>query len=397
MKKIAVFTRAFDGGGTETALIALLNQLEKMEIEATVFCINKKGVLLHQVPENIGVKEVVFGNSFYQFLVNGEHVRTDSVKILLYKILKKIYVRKYGMEQDRNRLYEYMLSKCEKQSKTYDAVLDFYGYGYFLTAYGAKKVNARKKAMWIHDENIHWIKRVTQYLPSYDKIFCVSEAVKKVFLDKYPQYQEKAEVFYNLIDTEKIVRKAEEEFVDKQFEGELKLVTVGRLEYQKGYDIAIKAARRMTDQDISFCWYIIGEGTERKALEKMIKKEGLKDKVILLGRKENPYPYIKNCDIYVQPSRHEGYGIAILEARVLYKPIIATNLSCVREQIQDGKNGYLVEADGKAFADKIIWLSRSKEAQNKVMEMLKREKIDFSGEMEKLKQLLEDGKEWGNI
>ena len=163
-----------------------------------------------------------------------------------------------------------------------------------------------------------------------------------------------------------------------------KLLTVGRLEYQKGYDLLLEVAKLLKDAAIEFKWYIIGTGSLYENISKEIRVRELSNNVILLGMKENPYPYFLKCDIYVQPSRHEGYGIAIAEARILEKPIIVTNLDCVREQIKDSENGLLCEFDKIDFYNKIKLLINDENLKNKLIENLKRANKEWDNDIKKL-------------
>ena len=123
----------------------------------------------------------------------------------------------------------------------------------------------------------------------------------------------------------------------------MKILTIGRLDRQKGYDLAIKVCESLVKKGYKFQWFVLGRGREENALRVMIEEKKLQETFILLGVRENPYPYIDQCDIYVQPSRHEGYGIAVAEARLLAKPIICTDFAGAKEQIINGKTGKIVE------------------------------------------------------
>lgn len=388
MKRVIILTNAFNMGGTEAALNSLLNSLNPEEYRVTVCCIMKRGPLLERVPDWVEVEELEFKNPMYRIFVSGMKEENSSMRVVLYKVLKKLYYKVYKQTIRENRLYRNLLKKTEPMRETYDLLLDFHGYGYFLTAYGIREVQAKKKAMWIHDEDVSWIYKVGEYMACVDKIFCVSEAVKTSFEKEYPQWAEKTEVFYNLTDTERIRKAASKPLEDPHFEGENKLLTIGRMEDQKGYDIAIEAAKRLKQMGVLFCWFFIGSGTKEKLLKEMVKKEQLDDCVVFMGRKDNPFPYLKACDLYVQPSRHEGYATTVLEARVLKKAIVASNIPSNQEQITDGMNGYLVELDAQKIADKVSQILMDTMYIQKVEDWQKDEIIDFSEEIKKLELLM---------
>ncbi|WP_287973030.1 MULTISPECIES: glycosyltransferase [Blautia] len=392
MIKVLILTNSFAIGGTEAALNSLLKMMNPEEYQITVLAITKEGPLLKEVPGTVKIKQLLFTKSKYRIFVSGRKEKTDSIKTLAAKIEKKYYYFKYKQNAEKNQLYEKILEYTSPLEGEYDLLLDFHGYGYFLTAYGAECIKAKKKAMWIHDENIWWLYKVVSYLGKYDKIFCVSQAVKTSLLQNFPEYKEKAEVFYNVTDTERIKRMADDALNDERYRGNRKILTIGRMEEQKGYDVAIEAAEILKNRNIAFQWFFMGDGNLRQELEKIVKKKGLEKNIIFLGKKSNPYPYIKNCNLYVQPSRHEGYATTILEARVLKKIIVASDIPSNREQIKTGINGYLEILKGEAFAERIEGILQGKEHTEKITGNLENENLDFAGEMKKLDKLLKERK-----
>lgn len=392
MIKVLILTNSFAIGGTEAALNSLLKMMNPEEYQITVLAITKEGPLLKEVPGTVKIKQLLFTKSKYRIFVSGRKEKTDSIKTLAAKIEKKYYYFKYKQNAEKNHLYEKILEYTSPLEGEYDLLLDFHGYGYFLTAYGAECIKAKKKAMWIHDENIWWLYKVVSYLGKYDKIFCVSQAVKTSLLKNFPEYKEKAEVFYNVTDTERIKRMADDALNDERYRGNRKILTIGRMEEQKGYDVAIEAAEILKNRNIAFQWFFMGDGNLRQELEKIVKKKGLEKNIIFLGKKSNPYPYIKNCNLYVQPSRHEGYATTILEARVLKKIIVASDIPSNREQIKTGINGYLEILKGEAFAERIEGILQGKEHTEKITGNLENENLDFAGEMKKLDKLLKERK-----
>lgn len=187
-------------------------------------------------------------------------------------------------------------------------------------------------------------------------------------------------------DIEEIKRKSEQDEVIP-FKDSFNIVTVGRLTEQKGYDIAIKAASILKKRKINFVWYAIGGGRDEEKLKKLVEKCCLENQFVFLGRKRNPYPYMKHCDLYVQPSRHEGYVITLVEARALCLPILSSDIPSAREQIQDGINGYVAELSAEAIADKIEYLYNNPSQMEKTVKYLKEHPIDFSKELLKLETI----------
>ena len=230
--------------------------------------------------------------------------------------------------------------------------------------YVAEYVKAGKKVVFIHIdyESAGYTRELDQgCYEDYDKIYTVSEEVRSHFLAFYPEYEGKTDVFHNIINKEEILRKAGEGggFADG-YEG-FRILSVGRLTWQKAYDVAIEAMKILKDKEYQIRWYVLGEGDQRKKLEKKIKKLDLQDDFRLLGAVDNPYPYYVQTDLYVQAGRYEGKSIAIQEAQVLGCAVIASDRSGNREQIVDGEDGMLCESSPEAVAENVEKLYRDEE------------------------------------
>lgn len=371
MKKMLIMAKALGGGGAEVAMIELINNLPEEEYDITLALLDEDSEYINRLKRNIKIVYISFSSSLKKSLV--------SMYSIPAKILKKIKINKFLP------FYELIFKSVTTQfDNDYDIAIDFYGYGYFLTGYLGKCINAKKKATWLHDEDLKgWFDSVKKYGRYYDKIFAVSSSVKNSFCKSYPKLKDKCEVFYNVIDTNEIISKSRDCSI-KLFDGNFNILTVGRLHKQKGIDIAIEIASELKKKGISFKWYVIGEGKEHKSLKKLIAKFKLEEDFILLGRKDNPYPYMKQCDLYVQPSRHEGYGITVLEARTLCKIVLASDILPFEEQIKNNVNGYLENLDSTSFVKKICEIISDKELNRKILENLKSNQPDFSEEIKKL-------------
>jgi glycosyltransferase involved in cell wall biosynthesis len=181
----------------------------------------------------------------------------------------------------------------------------------------------------------------------------VSKEVQEKFLEVYPDLRERTSIFYNIIDHEMILQKAIEDdgFLDA-YDG-TRLLTVGRLHYQKGYDIAIQAMQILKKRGVRARWYVLGDGALRDKLQEQIREADLEEDFILMGAVSNPYPYYEQCDIYVHATRYEGKSIAIQEAMILGCPVIASNCVGNRETVDDGVNGILCDLSPQGIADAI--------------------------------------------
>lgn len=371
MKKVLFMAKAFGGGGAEVAMLELINKMPEDEYDITLALLDNDLEYFERLNRKIKVVQIEFKNSIARKMVSMYSVPA--------KILKKLAVNKLIP------YYDFLFDSVKNNfDEMYDLALDFYGYGYFLTGFMAERIKAKKKATWLHDEDLHWwFKSVERYAYKYNKIFAVSEAVKNSFCESYPTLKDKTEVFYNVIDTNLIREKSNLECEEK-LQGKFKIVTVGRLHNQKGYDIAIQAAKILKEHGIEFKWYAIGDGKEKDNLKKLIYKCGVEDCFLLMGRKNNPYVYMKQSDLYVQPSRHEGYVITLVEARALDLPIITSDIPSAHEQIKDGINGYIVSLNAEAFASKIEELYRNRELLESTVQYLRVHRPNFDSEIKKL-------------
>ena len=189
-------------------------------------------------------------------------------------------------------------------------------------------------------------------------------------------------VFYNVINNQKIIDAAERETNLPYNKQKINILTVGRLTEQKGIDIAVRAAHLLKKRNISFEWFVIGEGRDHKKLLKLIRQKNVEDCFFLLGRKDNPYPYMKNCTLYVQPSRHEGFGLTLFEARLLKRPVIATNLPAFQEQIIDKKNGLLVDQNNYySLAKNIRLVLEDQNFMDKIKSYIDSENIKYDNNL----------------
>ena len=389
-KNILIVIPAMISGGVEVSLVKFLKYLSKdknLNIDLCLF--ERGGVNYKLIPNNVNIIDVNYKNDIYNFN-NGikdiiKYKGILKIKFLFFRILLKLKL----LNDNWQGYYSLFLKKIIPIKKEYDLAIDYRGYGHLSSCFLAEKVNAKKKIMWLHDEKINWFYRVRIWIKFYDKFYCVSKAVMNKVSKEEKEIVEKLDIFYNLIDFEDIKKKSKEK-VSIKFENCLNIVTCGRLEEQKGYDIAVKIAKILDDNNIKFKWYILGDGSLKNDINKMISDNNLNDNFELLGNISNPFPYIKNADLYVQPSRHEGYGIAIAEARVLGVIPIATNLECVKEQITDGANGFLCDLDEKIFANKIISLINNKKMYDKIKENLKKDNFDFTYQFDKFYKLMEE-------
>ena len=223
----------------------------------------------------------------------------------------------------------------------------------------AENVNANKKILWSHCDMLSVDKKIIdsyeKYIDKFQKIISVSEETNKHFKELMPKQKSKCIYVDNVLDIEGI-RKLSEVKIDDMHsrKEEIKLLTVARLAKGKGIDLAIDTTRKLIDNGYKIKWFIVGDGEERKNLENKVKENNIEKNFILLGSRKNPYPYFKNCDIYIQTSEFEGACTATIEAKILEKPIITTNTSGVNKNFINEKNSLIVNYDSSEIYNSIV-------------------------------------------
>lgn len=359
MKKIALFTQHLKCGGIERSLINLSQELIKNNYDVYIYVIFKTGEFIEFIPKEIEVLTIPLSKSFVKTLP------MHSTKITLKELLKKRdyyhsallginYFRYRSGFPDTNNNFK----KIKSLKTKFDIAISYHIHSPFLVKYVAEKVEASQKISWIHFDfktTQYKVDKLKKYLDCYDNFYGVSQQVVDEFIQLCPQYTNWTKVVYNIINKDEMVEKSLEELpdLDRLSKNKISILSVGRLEHEKGFDLAIKVCSKLVKKGLDFHWYIAGAGSEQKSLELLIQKENLEEYMTLLGLQMNPYPFFRLCDIYVQTSRHEGWGLTITEAKAFGKPIVTTNFPAAKEQIIDGKTGFITEFDVLAMSNKI--------------------------------------------
>lgn len=384
MKKILVCAKSLYSGGVEVSLINFLKELSKNEyFSITLLLCDNAGFYKDAIPNNIDVIEIPFKNIYYNIF---------KTQVGVKKYIKKIFSfwgKLHNSTKIPFKYNNYILSKTLPLSNLkFDLAIDYHGYGYFATQYIITNVYATKKIMFLHDENIDWVPKINNVIDKFDYFFCVSNSCKNILEKSCGIHSDKVKVFHNILDYD-LIKKKSEEYISFE-KTEFDILTIGRLELQKGYDLLLDTASILKKKNKKFKWYIIGTGSMYKYLSNKIDELNLKNYVFLLGFIKNPYPYLRSVDLYVQTSLHEGYGLSIAEARILCKPIISTSIDCIKEQIKSGINGYLVDKNPSAISNKIIELSENPILMKKLVSQLQSETSSITNDLFEIDEILED-------
>ncbi|MGG4167735.1 glycosyltransferase [Rossellomorea vietnamensis] len=372
MKKIVFVTRRMIMGGIEKSLIAMLELIPKNEYEITVLVMSNGGDLVHEVPSHVKIK-CLYGNEkkTIEKILNSTRKGKllDAIKIGWYTYLAKKTDSVFKQES-------YHLKMLPLLEEEYDIAVAYHVPASLPVRFVMDNLKSKTKMAWIHSDVSHYkrqIERYKDYYPRYDKIFCVSKYARERFIEIFPELKKKTTVFYNIVDSNKINRLAiEGEGYKDEFKG-TRVLTVGRLTDEKGQKIIPTVLKKLLLNGFDVRWYCLGEGDSQLEIEEKIKELNLEKNMFLMGTKNNPYPYMKECDIYVQPSKHEGYCITLAEARALNKPIVTTNTIGAMEQIVNGKNGLVVDHHEKYIYKQLINLITNKQLSNRLINNLSKE------------------------
>lgn len=394
-KKILFVIDSLACAGAEKSLITLLSLLdyEKYSVDLQLFAYGRPLEVF--IPKEVNLLEPFEYTKFLNMklsdaLINS--IRKKKIKMIKARFKYSLDLRIYmGGNIKKARLYWKNVSNViENNPKKYDVAIS-YAQG-IPTFYTIDKVNANKKYAWINvTYRLQGEERKFQkkYYDKYNKIVAVSDSARDIFLESFEEYRNKIEVIYDINDFNIINNLSKiDEGYDDQFSG-IKILTIGRLASQKGYDIALDACKRLKEKGVNFRWYVLGVGPLEEEIKNNIEKNNLQDRFKLLGVRVNPYPFIRSCDIYVQTSKFEGFGLAIAEARMLNKLVITTEFDAVYNQMVQRKNGLVVPRNGEAVCSGILELLNNKQLSEEILEYLKNEKKGNVEEIEKIYRLID--------
>lgn len=398
MKKILIFSHAMEIGGAERALIGLLETIDTTKYEVDLFLMRHEGELMKYIPDGIRLlpeskqysclaipfgqvlKRGCFGMAFGRFLGKRKAARR---------------VKELGLSGENDVALEYSHKYTAPflpmvSGETYDLAISFLTPHYYV----AQKVNVKKKIAWIHtDYSIVATDRESQ-LPmwnAYDWIASISDRVTDSFLKAFPELEKKILLIPNIMPMQYLDSMTREFSAEQEMpvDGSIRLLSVGRFCTAKNFDNVPDICRRLREKGYPVKWYLIGFGGDETLIRQKIVEAGVQDFVIILGKKENPYPYIAACDLYVQPSRYEGKCVSVIEAQILHKPVVITDYATSGSQLQDGFDGVIVPMDNAGCADGIAAVMDDKELQQRLIENTYKNDYTNSAQIEKIYRLVE--------
>lgn len=378
-------------GGAEKSLVTLLNMLDYSRYEVDLQLLTTGGEFMRFVPAEVNILPQPDYMRFLELPLRRQimHPRRFAARALYsWRLRRSTFVN-----ADMASLYWRTLGRMIAPSdKYYDAAIA-YSQG-LPTFYTAEKVHAGRKLAWVNiDYNLRGpsLDFQRRFYAAYDRIVAVSDYVREhILVNLYPEFADKLSVMWDIVDPETISRMSllpSEKHVDRSAPV---IMTVGRYSPQKGYDLAIAAAKILRDRGVRFRWYAVGEGDCRREMERLAEAYGLSDVFILTGAAANPYSCMRQCDVYVQPSRHEGFGLTIAEARILGRPVVCTHFEGVEMQITHGVNGLITSFDPTDIADAVERLLNEEQLRADIVSHLETEKRCSAAEPTAFYRLLEE-------
>lgn len=394
-KKIFIFSHAMEIGGAERALLGLLNSIDYSKYEVDLFLLKHSGELMPLIPKQVNLLPEIsqYGAIMKPMVLE---LKEGQIKVVLGRLCGKLKAKLYDIKHALNRStvaieysHKYTVKYLPKvNNEHYDIAISFLTPHYIVF----EKVNADKKIAWIHTDysTIELdVKSELAMWSKFDNIVSISDDVTKAFLSTFPSLENKIVKIENILSKDFIEEQADLFNVKNEMtDDSVKLLSIGRFCEAKNFDNVPEIASIIKSKGIDFRWYIIGYGADENLIKSKITQYNMEDTVIILGKKENPYPYIKACDIYVQPSRYEGKCVAVREAQLLNKPVIITNYASSKSQLQDGFDGIIVPMDNQCCADGIVNVIDDKDLQNQLIENTKKTDYSNSKEIEKLYKLI---------
>ena len=367
-KKILIITYSVGYGGVENALINMLKNTDYSKYNIDLLLTREDNEFIHEIPKevNIIIKKCIslkeqFKNCLRDFKI------IEALKILKIYILKQV-------KKENELLIKSMNIKDNEQYDYAIAYHSFFQMQYIHT------VNAKYKIGFVHCNPYSYRKDIEKYLEFYEKsdlICCVSSEVKDRMIEIDSKLKDKVAVMTNIIDIDKIKKlsRSGQGFQD-DYKG-IRILTVGRLTIEKGYKLVLEVAKKLFENNYKFKWYIVGDGNFRNEFENKIKEYNLQKNCVVLGYTQNPYPYMRECDIYVQPSLSESYCITTAEGKAFNLPVVITNTPGSKEQFENMKTGIITEINAEALYKGIVKILENESLKESIVINLSNEAKNY--------------------
>ena len=386
-------------GGAETSLIGLLQALDPKRVDVDLFLNDHRGEMIAYIPEWVNVLPECKAYTMIERPIK-EVIKKGYIHIVLARLWAKIRFWFYARKKqpiDGSAIFGYVgkyvtpLLPSLKYLGKYDLAISF------VTPHNIvlDKVQAKKKICWIHTDYTNIDVNTALELPiwnCYDHIVSISKEVTKNFCQIFPTLHNKIIEIENILSPNFIHQQAdiEPQPIDmSKVRNGYTLLTIGRYCAAKKLEEIPIICRILTEKGFLVKWYIIGYGGSDEYIRRAIAEEDMEENVILLGKRSNPYPYIKACDWYMQPSRYEGKSVVVREAQILGKPVIITDYPTSVSQLQNGIDGIIVPMDIGKCAEAIAMALTNKKLKESIVNYLITHDYGNESEVEKIYSLVD--------
>ena len=388
-------------GGAETSLIGLLQSLDPVKVDVDLFVYSHEGEMMNFIPNDVNLLPE---NPVWSMLEKPlkEVLRKGYMKMFFARIKARArmacYAKKYK-PIDGSAIVSFVSDEVTKILPSlhhlgeYDLAISFLNLHNFVLDH----VLAKKKICWIHTDYTHIDVNAALELPvwsGYDHVVSISEDVTKTFLQVFPSLKDKIIEIENILSPDYVRQRSllmspDDIHAEMPVSGDcINLLTIGRFSEAKKLEEIPAICRGIVESGVEVRWYIIGYGGSDEYIRREIAREGMQDRVFLLGKKSNPYPYIKACDWYIQPSRYEGKSVVVREAQMLCKPVIITHYSTAPSQVQHGIDGVIVPMDIPGCVEQMVVTLRDDALKQRIVEYLREHDYGNVEEVEKIYKLI---------
>lgn len=349
-KKVLFITPSLCQGGIERSQIIMLQMLDKRKYDLTLFLYHSDLTLLPLVPPEV---RVIVDREQPHYFRRPKAIALNG----LARILRMVGLSKKSQEY-QERLRTYIHEQKAKhpadayfKNEQFDVVVSN---AIGICTEMALHIQAKKHIVWYRASVDMHHEMLTRTFPRYDHIMAVSEGVKDMLWENYPHVKDKVVVLQDYVSAREILDKAEEPSAVSVRRDGCVLCSCGRFTREKGFDMAVEAAKLLKERGFPFIWYFIGDGADRNQLEQQIESLGLQDQIVITGFVDNPFPIMKQCDIYIQPSYEESFGRTIKEALILGKRVVSTDTAGGREILGGKQHGVITPIHAQGMADGIL-------------------------------------------
>lgn len=397
MRDILIASFDMEIGGVERSLISMLDSFDYENNNVDLMLYSHTGDFMNLINDKVNLlaenkKYSTFRKSIGQLIKQGQ------LKLALERLKAKKDCNKRANELNLNEssyiqmqlMWKYTMRYLPKVNKKYDVAISYLWPHYFV----AEKVDANIKIAWIHTDYSRLETDVEEDIKIWNKynyIFAVSEGCRNSFLIKYPMLSKKVMVMENITSVDFVRKMADKGVEDFKIDNKnFNLLSVARFSPAKGIDNAVKALKLLHDKGLTnIKWNVVGYGGDEDMIRELIKENKLEDSFILLGKKSNPYPYMKVCDLYVQPSRYEGKAVTVTEAQILNKPVLITNYPTAKSQVVEGYDGIICDLSVEGIANGIEGIFKSRETLQMLEKNCRSSNYSNKYELKKLYKLFE--------